>query len=161
MITRYIYPLSLRERLFGRMNNFLKNKNLQYENVSLEFNRKLKLDLTLADYCHRNMIINGFWELAQTEKMTAIARQGGLLVDVGANYGYYTCLWAAAAPANKVVAFEASPLNVEPLRHNIVKNGLTDKITVESLAAGKERGKLKFDLRNEEQETGHGGFSLE
>ena len=161
MFTRCIYPLALRERLFGRMNNYLKNKELRHKNVSLEFNKKLKLDLILADYCHRNIIINGFWELSQTEKMLKIAREGGLLVDVGANYGYYTCLWAAAKPENRVVAFEASPLNVEPLRHNIEKNRLGDKIKVEPLAAGKEKGKLKFDLRNDAQETGHGGFSLE
>ena len=162
MFTRCIYPLALRERLFGRMNKYLKNKPLEYKNVSLQFNKKLRLDLTPADYCHRNMIINGFWELIQTEEMLKIAKQqGGLLVDVGANYGYYTCLWADAKHENRVVAFEASPLNVGPLRNNIEKNGLNNKIKVEPFAAGKEKGKLKFDLRNDEQETGHGGFSLE
>lgn len=62
---------------------------------------------------------------------------------------------------NRAFAFEASPLNVEPLRNNVHKNNLTEQITIIPLAVGKEKGILKFNLSNEDKQTGWGGLSID
>jgi FkbM family methyltransferase len=160
MLTRFIYPLWVRERLFWRIRKiypFIKEKN-----VSFEFDKNLKFDLLKTDIMHLSIIFNGYYELKLTKNIIKYAtRGGGVFFDVGDNYGYYSCIWASKNPKNKVFAFEASPLNVKPLRNNVNKNMLSDAITIVPMAVGKEKGKLKFDLRNESKETGWGGFSLD
>ena len=84
-----------------------------------------------------------------------------MMIDVGANYGYFSCLWASQNPKNRVLAFEASPFNVQPLRNNVDKNGLNDRIQIIPIAIGKEKGELKFSLGNENQQTGWGGFTMD
>ncbi len=158
MFTRMIYPLSLRERVSWRARKiFPKAKD---RDVSLEFDKNLKMDLSNTDVGHQSIIFNGFYELDLTKKMVALAKKGGVLFDVGANYGYYSCLWAAKNKENRIYAFEASPVNQGPLKNNITKNGLSKAITLVPNAAGKEEGKLKFSLGNESNQTGWGGLSI-
>ena len=157
MLTRIIYPLTLRAKINWRVKKLF--PHIQDKNISLEFNQNLKLDLSKSDVGHQLIIFNGFYELELTKAIIKLGTKGGLLIDVGANYGYFSCLWASQNPGNKVIAFEASPANVQPLRNNVNKNMLSDSITVSTNAVGKEKGKLKFYLGNESQQTGWGGFS--
>lgn len=90
--------------------------------------------------------------------MATLARAGGKLIDVGANYGYYTCLWAAANTGNRVLALEASPRNIEPLRVNIHKNGLEPRVLLREVAAGREDCLVPFTLGPENQ-SGWGGLA--
>jgi FkbM family methyltransferase len=158
MLTRTIYPLALRARISWRVQKLY--SNIDDKNISLQFNKKLKLDLSKNDVGHQSIIFNGFYELDLTKAVIKLGKKGGLLVDVGANYGYFSCLWASQNSANKVLAFEASPVNLQPLNNNINKNNLSDAITIVPHAVGKEKGKLKFDLGNESKQTGWGGLSL-
>ena len=59
---------------------------------------------------------------------------------------------------NKVIAFEASPRNIDILRRNISRNGFESQIEVVPFAAGKVAGILPFMLGPSEQ-TGWGGFA--
>lgn len=158
MFTRIIYPLALREKISWKVKKLY--SNIQDKNISLEFNKKLKLDLSKTDVGHQSIILNGFYELELTKSIIKLGTKGGLLIDVGANYGYFSCLWASQNPKNKVLAFEASPVNVQPLNNNVIKNMLSEAISIIPIAVGKEKGKLKFDLGNESQQTGWGGFSI-
>ena len=72
----------------------------------------------------------GVYELKLSRRISELARRGGILIDVGANLGYYSLMWAALNPRNKCIAFEASPRNIEILRHNISTNGLDKQITL-------------------------------
>lgn len=158
MVTRIIYPLSLREKISWRVKSFFQNIN--DKNISLVFNKKVKLDLSKTDVGHQSIIFNGYYELDLTKAMVRLAKKGGTLIDVGANYGYFSCLWASQNSKNKVIAFEASPANVQPLTNNINKNGLSDAVTIIPTALGKEKGKLKFNLGSDSRQTGWGGLSL-
>ena len=60
----------------------------------------------------------------------ALAEKGGVCVDVGTNYGYFLCLWAFLNPEKQVIAFEASPRNVLPLRKNIYNNNLLSHVDI-------------------------------
>src|SRR5690554_6662686 len=128
MITRIIYPLALREKISWRIQKLYRNINER--DVSLAFDKKLKLDLLQSDVGHRSIIFNSFYELALTRSIVHLGTKGGLLIDVGANYGYFSCLWASQNSLNKVLAFEASPVNIQPLENNILKNGLSEAITI-------------------------------
>lgn len=159
MINKWIRPLWLREKVNAKI---VKNlKSISENDVPVEFNENIRMDLLMEDVGHRSIILNGFYDLALTKTMLKLSAEGGTLVDVGANYGYFSCLWASQNPINKVYAFEASPLNIGPFKHNISKNKLGAKIFASQIAMGKEKGSLKFDLAKEDEQTGWGGFSIE
>lgn len=159
MFTRAIFPLELRERVSSHVQKLY--SHIGSDNISLTFNKSLRLDLSKNDVGHRSIIFNGFYELRLSRAIARLARNGGVLVDVGANYGYFTCLWASQNPDNKVFAFEASPLNIEPLHKNVAKNALSRQVEIMPIALGKQKGKLRFALGNEEQQTGWGGFTID
>ncbi|MFM9104699.1 MAG: FkbM family methyltransferase [Cyanobium sp.] len=79
------------------------------------------------------------------------------MIDVGANLGYFSLIWASLNRENKVVAFEASPRNIPLLERDIKHNDLQTQIQVYPFAAGKEAGRLSFNLGPSDQ-TGWGGF---
>lgn len=158
-LIRMIYPLTLREKLSYRIQKFL--PDLGELNVSFEFNRSVRFDLSKKDVSHIPIIYHGFYEKQVTQTVLKLARKGGLLVDVGANYGYFSCIWAAQNTQNRVHAFEASSLNMLPLKNNIEKNKLTEQIILLLCALGKEMGEMGFCHEREKQQTGWGGFTLD
>jgi FkbM family methyltransferase len=111
-----------------------------------------------TDEGHSNIAFTGFYELELSERLTKHAGHGGLMIDVGANYGYFSLLWAAASSRNRVMAFEASPRNHAALSKNVALNGFGSQIEVLEMAVGKDTGKLSFSVGEQEQ-TGWGGFS--
>jgi FkbM family methyltransferase len=117
------------------------------------------MELVPGDHISDVIAFTGFYELTLTRRIATLARRGGIFIDVGANIGYYSLLWASQNRENKVFAFEASPRNISILQRNINRNGLQKQIEVVPLAAGKETGRLKFDIGPSEQ-TGWGGFAV-
>ena len=131
-----------------------------YEDAALHFAPKIHMELLPTDEGHSHIAFTGFYELRLTKMIVALARRGGLLVDVGANYGYFSLLWAATNPQNTVVAFEASPRNHAAFIRNVERNGLGDRIAAESEAIGRESGLMRFEIGPDEQ-TGWGGLTKE
>ena len=128
-----------------------------FEGAELAFAPGVRMRLVPTDEGHGCIATAGFYELPLTRTIARLGKNGGVLVDVGANYGYISLLWAAQKAGNRVIAFEASPRNQQALRLNVERNGFTDAIALRNEAAGKEVGELKFHLGPEEQ-TGWGGL---
>src|SRR5437867_4246352 len=126
-LLRYVYPLRLRQCIYYRLIASsakwpgLKAQQLVFANTSL-------VSLSRSDWGHRSIAWLGFYELELTRKIAAIAAAGGLFVDVGANAGYFSCLWASIREDNFALAFEPSPRNQEMLSENIRKVGLANRI---------------------------------
>lgn len=109
-----------------------------------------------GDVISDSIAFTGLYDLGFTRYLWRLAKnKGGHLVDVGANLGYFSLLWAVANPANSVTAFEASPRNLDYLRYNVATNDLSDQIDIRSEAVAREKGEMEFDLGPEEQ-TGWG-----
>jgi FkbM family methyltransferase len=74
----------------------------------------------------------GEWEPEQTALILKYLRPGGVVLNVGANTGYYALLAAGkVAPSQgHVHAFEIQPRMIEVLRRNVALNGLQHVITV-------------------------------
>jgi FkbM family methyltransferase len=78
-------------------------------------------DLSVAPH----LMMHGQWEPAITNLFTQLVRPGMTVVDIGANFGYYTILAGSGVGAEgKVYALEADPRNYEILRLNVEANGL-------------------------------------
>lgn len=115
-------------------------------------------DLIPGDVISGCLAFNGFYEWEFTRQMARHAAKGGLLVDVGANMGYFSLLWTGLNSSATVVAFEASPRNVDLFQNNVKRNHLEARVAVLPKAAGDRTGTISFDPGPIDQ-TGWGGIS--
>jgi FkbM family methyltransferase len=84
------------------------------------------------------------YEPYETQLILKQAKVGDVVVDVGANIGYYTVLLADKVGKNgKVYAFEPDKTNFEILVKNIKENNLKNVVPVNA-AVGRKEGKLKL-----------------
>lgn len=112
-----------------------------------------------GDFISDEILRSGCWEPEVTREILAISSStGGLMVDVGANMGYFSLLWAGSNPGNRVFSIEPVFRNIDMIRKNIEMNGLNDRITVMPVAASNRRGMSSFD-EGSAAETGHGGLT--
>jgi FkbM family methyltransferase len=75
----------------------------------------------------------GRYEKAWTAWMSSHVKPGAHVLDIGANVGYYTVLFATlVGPAGSVVACEPDPGNARLLRQTIAENGFTQVHLVEA-----------------------------
>ena len=76
---------------------------------------------TLAQ--NASMAIAGWYEPPVTELLRALSRPGGVVIDVGANVGWYTFLAAAGVgPQGRVVGIEPDPENYRLLSLSLAEN---------------------------------------
>jgi FkbM family methyltransferase len=159
-ILRFVYPLSLRQRIFSRLvAKHFGFPRLPESGALLSFAPVRLPALLPTDWGHRQIAWLGFYELDLTRRLVALARSGGVLVDVGANAGYFSCLWAASNCANRVYAFEPSPRNMNMIAGNLQRQRFRQQIQVFGIALSREPGIANFDLGPSEQ-TGWGGLAL-
>jgi FkbM family methyltransferase len=73
------------------------------------------------------------WAEAETKLFRELIKPGMVVVDVGANIGYFSLLASAlVGPQGRVHAFEPDPLNCSLLRKSIRLNGVTNIELVQS-----------------------------
>jgi FkbM family methyltransferase len=93
------------------------------------------LDNGLGQY----FFIHQQYEAYETTLINQIAAPGMLVLDIGANIGYYTILLGAKVGATgQVIAFEPAPTNTMLLRRNIRANHLTNVVCEQAAVAANE-----------------------
>ena len=97
------------------------------------------------------LLMEGSWERPLTEAMLDNIRDGDVVIDVGANVGYYTLLAARkVGPRGHVIAFEPDPTSFAILKRNAEANGFRN-VTIEQKALSNRRGKLRLYLSSQNQ----------
>jgi FkbM family methyltransferase len=131
-----------------------------FQNATLTFPPGVEISLLASDLMHTQIAFTGEYERPLSRFVVELGATGGTLVDVGANIGYFSLLWAARHPANVAHAFEASPRNIPLLKQNVYHNNLGGRIVIHDYALGRETGSANFDL-GPEGLSGWGGLSLD
>jgi FkbM family methyltransferase len=116
-----------------------------------------RLAIVPGDVISDAIAASGVWEPELSERLIELSREGGTLVEVGANIGYFTVLWAAQGPACRVIAVEPSWRNLGLLRWNITRNELLSRVDLLPIAAGRALEIAHFTPGPTEQ-TGWGGI---
>jgi|SaaInlStandDraft_2_1057019.scaffolds.fasta_scaffold01074_4 FkbM family methyltransferase len=94
------------------------NSQLKSEFVNIEGNR-LFLDVEDALF----LSVNGLHEKTETELIKKEIKKGDFVIDIGANIGYYTLLFAKlVGSSGHVLAFEPESKNFELLKKNVNEN---------------------------------------
>jgi len=97
----------------------------------------------------RNIILTGNWEKAETALIKEIVRAGDLVIDVGANIGWYTAILSnLVGSKGRVISFEPEPNNFQALQTNIYLNNLKN-VTAYQTALLDSNGIVNFELSNE------------
>ncbi len=119
-------------------------------------------DLISNDDISEAIAFLGFHDWSHTKTIARIASKNnkGVFVDVGANMGYFSLLWASIAPSSRVLAYEASPRNIRIFEKNISRNHMGKTIKLIPKALGDRNGTIGFYCGAEDQ-TGHGGIYLD
>ncbi|MBI3861455.1 MAG: FkbM family methyltransferase [Planctomycetia bacterium] len=100
------------------------------------------------------LCVEGSFEHLETELVLNEVRAGDIVVDVGANIGYYTLLFARrVGPAGHVYAFEPDPRNFSLLKRNVLQNGY-DNVTCVPCAVSERSGSLRL-FRNDGNRGDH------
>jgi FkbM family methyltransferase len=93
----------------------------------------------------------GYFDMWNHEPLTSrvlveVLKKDEVVVDVGANIGYFTLLAASlVGPKGRVHAVECSPETLAILENNVRKNSLRN-VTIHPVAAAKERGTLSLNV---------------
>jgi FkbM family methyltransferase len=91
------------------------------------------------------LYMTGAYETGTSELCRKLLRPGDITFDVGANLGWYTCLFASVVgPSGCVHAFEPVPWIYEKLARNCALNGYTSAVTLNNLAIGKSEGVIEL-----------------
>lgn len=124
----YIYRLKFVHFIISLADYLTKNQGPKRYNIL----NGVVMEIDASKKGERGIIFN-LYEPEATQKVLAIAKEGGIVFDIGAWMGYYTVL--AAKTAKKVVAVEIDDKNCQRIKTNVDANGFSN-VTVLNIAAG-------------------------
>lgn len=106
----------------------------------------VRLKIDLRDYVTAyQMVFRGSYEPIETALVRAMIGPGDVVVDVGANIGYFTVLMGKlVGPTGCVFAVEPDDRNFELLSENVARNGLVVNTVLKRAAAGETAGILRL-----------------
>lgn len=151
------FALSAWSRLYRGRHNYYRHL---YESARLRYAPSMRMNLMPGDIISDHIAFAGVYEPRASKRCRQLsASDGGLFVDIGANIGYFSLLWAAGGQNCRCLAVEAAPRNLDFLKRNIELNNLGDRVDVLPFAAGKAAGSICFNVGPPDQ-TGWGGVAL-
>jgi FkbM family methyltransferase len=84
-----------------------------------------------------HVLLDGYWEMWLTIFMCRHIQPGMVVIDVGANFGYYTVLMAdLVGPEGHTFAIEPNPVVAAVLRQSVTLNGFKSWTSIVEAAAG-------------------------
>ncbi len=90
--------------------------------------------------CH--VMLDGFWEIWLTQFLARSVKPGMTVVDVGANFGYFTLLLGdAVGERGHVIAVEPNPDTASLLHETVLLNGHTTRTRIVTQALGATAGR--------------------
>ena len=102
------------------------------------------------DYIYLPLHRGEEFEPDATRVFRKLVRAGDVMVDVGANYGWYTTLAAQlVGTEGRVFAFEPVPSTFERLSEHIELNSVTQQVQAVRSAVGTERGSVTMHVFDE------------
>ena len=141
-VRSYFSHRGLRKR-FVWINKLYKylNKQISPEIVTVQGHK-----MCLDSQDSLNLAINGVYEPFQTSLVRQYLKEGNIVLDIGANIGYYTLIFAQlVGERGKVIAFEPEPYLMNILAKNVELNGYTN-ISLVQKAVSNQRGTATLQL---------------
>ena len=107
------------------------------------------VDLDLANFVDR-MIYAGCYEPINVHRFRRLLSAGDVVVDVGANIGFFTLLSSSlVGSSGRVLAVEPHPNNFGILQSSLARNGIKN-VTAVPVGLGETAGTGVVEMRNQE-----------
>jgi FkbM family methyltransferase len=98
-----------------------------------------RFDCDLSDALAREVCFTGLYEPPVTRVFQRLVPKGGMVVDAGANWGYFSLIAAAACGrSGRVIAVEPDPRQADALAGNVAHNAFTHVHIVRAAVAAEE-----------------------
>lgn len=123
------------------------SRNSAISNLRVFPDDPIKMFLNPADkIITPNIMLNGIWEWKETHWFLRNVREGDVVLDIGANVGYYTLIAARLVGIKgRIYAFEPDPVSFKILDQNVKLNGFKN-VVLEPKAVSNEKGSIKLYL---------------
>lgn len=103
-----------------------------------------------------HLMLDGYWEMWNTEAVVGLVRPGMTVLDVGAHCGYFSVLMGdLVGPQGRVFAFEPNPPIAELLRRTVAINGHERRTSVHEVALGERQGMASLAVPEHEPKNAH------
>jgi FkbM family methyltransferase len=116
------------------------------------------MECDLQDHIQRQIYFFGAYEPIESFLLHELLEEDDVVVDAGANIGFYTLLMAQKVKSGKVFGFEPVPKNFSTLKHNISFSPHIHKIQLQNNGLWHEKDLLQFSL-DESMEDNVGSFT--
>lgn len=94
-----------------------------------------------------HLATSGIWEPWNTALLQAILKQGDAVVEVGANFGFFTLLMAGlVGPSGWIDSFEANPALIALLTDSLQINGVSNRVKISNIAVTDSPGETEFSV---------------
>lgn len=125
--------------------------------VDLKDGRKLWVNLTTG--MQETVFFHGEFEVPITEIARELVDFGDTCLDIGANYGWYTTLFASVVKGQgQVHSFEPVPVTFAELKRNHELMGSPANVKINNVALGDEPGTITMNFF-EGEPTGHASIA--
>ncbi|HZT76353.1 MAG TPA: FkbM family methyltransferase [Vicinamibacterales bacterium] len=114
----------------------------------------------LRDGLMRDAYLTGRYEPQETAILQDLVKPGMTVVDVGANWGYFTLLAAhLTGPSGRIVCIEADPTAVDAIRANVAANRLAT-VQIVGVAASDAPRALHFARYEPDRASASGNYGI-
>ena len=139
--------------ILGNYSEFIKNKNINSisimnDYVAIETRKGIKLICNLEDERATPLEVLNFgnYESEEIKMIETFLKADSVILDIGANVGWYSMHLAISVPRGKVIAFEPIPKIFDYLKRNIALNNIKNIETYNfGLSEKKEVVEFYFD----------------
>ncbi len=114
----------------------------EWEVVPIPMGGRLKIDKSDA-YLGMSLLYKGSYESVQTKEFISALNEDSTVIDVGANFGYYSVIASKKCTHGQVHAFEPDKDNYAVLTANVLENNATNFFAINA-AISDEIGELAF-----------------
>ncbi len=103
-----------------------------------------RFSVDTTDYIDQCIAFDGMWEAPQLEVLAELCKQRKIdcFVDVGANAGFYSIMFAMKKLTDRIIAFEPDPGNYARLTANLALNHLAGQVEAVALALGDQNSEV-------------------
>jgi FkbM family methyltransferase len=144
-------PLLIAARAFPRLRiplyrGFFHPRFERYDRVATSRLRNgLRFSARTRDFPQKQILVAGMWEPSISACIDSMLERGDVVVDVGANTGYYTLLALdKVGPEGRVIAIEPSADAFEMLGFNVDQNSLGSRAILFQCAATATAGRRRL-----------------
>lgn len=104
------------------------------------------IECHLQDHIQRQIYFFGAYEPIESYLLKSLLEPDDVVVDAGANIGFYTMLISSQLTHGKVMSFEPVPRNFEILKHNISFSSNRKNIEIFNKGLWHEKDEIEFSL---------------